>query len=218
MLDLWHARKASLQGGHSVCRLLLVAASAAERTDAREAAVQATTALPAADSPQLQSVDAVLPGAMGMPAPLSDLRPGELTSGRTGRDCRPRAPFAAGATRPGPLLKAYLVQIVRSSACTADIYTMQTAVVVVSTIYGVAFNGCVMTPPETRDTSLALKRAFDCLLTPAWLSRVLTLCSASSRDERTMDPVTLMLDHEQEHETGTRCEESKHSQNSMVPV
>ncbi|CAG9580456.1 hypothetical_protein [Leishmania major strain Friedlin] len=41
---------------------------------------------------------------------------------------------------------------------------MQTVIVVVLTINGVAFNGRDMKPPESSDTALALKRAFDCLL------------------------------------------------------
>lgn len=49
-----------------------------------------------------------------------------------------------------------------------------------------------MTPPEKCNTALALKRPFDCLLTPARLSPVLILYSASSRYERTTDPVALM--------------------------
>ncbi|TPP53842.1 hypothetical protein CGC21_38465 [Leishmania donovani] len=166
VLDLWNARKASLQGRHSVCRLILLVASTAERMDAPEAAAQATTAPSAANGPQLQSVDTVRPGATGMPAPPSDLWPGEPAFDLAGRGCRPQAPFAAG--RGGAV------------------------VVVFSTIYGVAFNGCVMTPRETRDIALVLKRAFDCLLTPAWLSRGLTLCSAISRYERTMDPMALI--------------------------
>ncbi|AYU76674.1 hypothetical protein LDHU3_10.0820:CDS1 [Leishmania donovani] len=78
VLDLWNARKASLQGRHSVYRLILLVASTAERTDAAQAAAQATTAPSAANGPQLQFVDAVLPGATGMPAPPSDPWPGEL--------------------------------------------------------------------------------------------------------------------------------------------
>ncbi|TPP40731.1 hypothetical protein CGC21_8645 [Leishmania donovani] len=90
------------------------------------------------------------------------------------------------------LSKSYsnLVQIVRTSAYTADTYTMQTLVVVPSTIYGVVFNGRDMKSPENRNTALVLKRAFDSLLTPAQLSRVLTLCSANSRYERAMGPVS----------------------------
>ncbi|TPP39814.1 Oxidoreductase FAD-binding domain family protein [Leishmania donovani] len=78
------------------------------------------------------------------------------------------------------------VQILRINSCCPGWCMIQTLVVVFSTIYGVAFNGCNMAPPETRDTALALKRAFDSLLTQARLSRGLTLCSASSRYERTM--------------------------------
>ncbi|TPP43836.1 Ribosomal protein L3 family protein [Leishmania donovani] len=155
VLDLWNARKASLQGRHSVCRLILLVASTAERTDAAQAAAQATTSPSAANGPQLQSVDAVLPG---------------------------RDVVWASAEH------SKLAQIVRISAYTAGSYTMQTVVIVVLAIYGVAFNGRDMTPRKTRDTALALKKAFDCFLTPAWLSHGLTLCSAISRDERTIGP------------------------------
>ncbi|TPP52634.1 hypothetical protein CGC20_35850 [Leishmania donovani] len=97
VLDLWNARKASLQGRHSVYRLILLVASTAERTDAAQAAAQATTAPSAANGPQLQFVDA-------------------------------------------------------------------TVVVFLSTIYGAAFDGRDMTPPENHNTALALARAFDSLL------------------------------------------------------
>ncbi|TPP47474.1 hypothetical protein CGC21_30580 [Leishmania donovani] len=93
---------------------------------------------------------------------------------------------------------------------------MQTVVAVFSTIYGVAFNGRDMTPRENRDTALALKRAFDCIPTPAWLWRGLTLCSACSRDERTMGPRGPdVFNREQEHETGgARQKESTQPQSS----
>ncbi|CAJ1990053.1 hypothetical protein LDHU3_27.2590:CDS1 [Leishmania donovani] len=88
---------------------------------------------------------------------------------------------------------------------------MQT-VVAVSSIYGVAFNGRDMTPRENRDTALALKRAFDCIPTPAWLWRGLTLCSACSRDERTMGPRGPdVFNREQEHETGGGTAEREHA-------
>ncbi|CAG9575130.1 hypothetical_protein-conserved [Leishmania major strain Friedlin] len=83
-----------------------------------------------------------------------------------------------------------LVRIHRTSAYTADTYRMQTLVVVFSTIYGVAFNGRGMNSPENRNSALALKSAFHRLLTQAWLSCVLTLCSASSRYERAMNTVS----------------------------
>ncbi|AYU77919.1 hypothetical protein LdCL_170021700 [Leishmania donovani] len=84
-----------------------------------------------------------------------------------------------------------LVQIVRISAYTAGSYTMPT-VVAFSAMCGVAFNGRDMTPPKNRDTALALKKAFDCFLTAAWLSHGLTLCTAISRYERTIGPAALM--------------------------
>ncbi|TPP46332.1 hypothetical protein CGC21_5155 [Leishmania donovani] len=144
------------------------AASTAERMDAAQAAAQATTAPSASNDPQLQSVDTVRPGAVGMPAPPSDPWPGEPTLGLAGRDCRPQAPFAAA--RRGTVVIA-----------------------VFSAIYGVAFNGRDMTPPKNRDVALALKRASDCLLTQTRLPSGLTLCSAISRYERAMDPIRRVL-------------------------
>ncbi|TPP49090.1 Amastin surface glycofamily protein [Leishmania donovani] len=139
---------ASLQGGHSVCRLILVAASTAERTDAAQAAAQATTTPSAAGSSQ--------------------------------------APFAAARRAPCPNRQ-------NQPVLPRLWHDADRRLVVFSAICSVAFNGRGMTPAETRDIALALKRAFDCLLTQARLSRLLTLCSASSRDERTMDPVALIM-------------------------
>lgn len=79
VFDPWHARRAPLQGRPSVCRLTLAGPSTAEPTDAPQAAAQATTVPSAVNGPQPQSVDVVLPGAMGMPAPPSDPWPGEPT-------------------------------------------------------------------------------------------------------------------------------------------
>ncbi|TPP45478.1 hypothetical protein CGC20_31575 [Leishmania donovani] len=62
VLGLWNARKASPQGGNSVCRLILLVASTAERMDAAQAAAQAITAPSAANGPEPQSVDSVLVG------------------------------------------------------------------------------------------------------------------------------------------------------------
>ncbi|TPP48916.1 hypothetical protein CGC20_26675 [Leishmania donovani] len=76
------------------------------------------------------------------------------------------------------------------SICLEAALSKSTLVVVPSTIYGVLFNGRDMKSPENRNTALVLKRAFDSLLTPAQLSRVLTLCSESSRYERAMGPVS----------------------------
>ncbi|TPP47143.1 hypothetical protein CGC20_33990 [Leishmania donovani] len=139
VLDLWNARKASLQGRHSVCRLILVAASTAERTDAAQAAAQATAAPSAAYGSQLQSVDTVRPGA---------------------RDVAWAS--AEGAPYPNRQNHPVLPRLVHEA---------DRRLVVFSTIYGVALNGRDMKSPESRDTALALKRAFDCLLIWKLVSR-----------------------------------------------
>ncbi|CAG9572123.1 conserved hypothetical protein [Leishmania major strain Friedlin] len=92
-------------------------------------------------------------------------------------------------------------------------YTMQT-LVVVSAIYGVAFNERGMTPAENRDTALTLKRAFDCLLNSGVaLARAHSLqCPLPGRaDDGPRGPD--VFNREQEQETRARQEESTRPQN-----
>ncbi|TPP44195.1 hypothetical protein CGC20_23590 [Leishmania donovani] len=125
---------------------------------------------------------------------LRDRRPGERPLDGAGRNYRSRRHLLKGGVM-WAALSAHLVRILTAGPYCPGWCAMPALVVVLSTMHGAALKGHDATQGESRDAALALRGPW------AASSVGLPVGSARFRDKRTMGPVTLMFDQEQEHGT-----------------